>query len=86
MDAITVSTTHTRRRVLTLPVPELAMLVRFALLAELHGEATAPTPAHPAVELAFASYGQALGRGTLECWWPVLRELAGDWIKQRRAS
>ena len=86
MDTITVSTTHTRRRVLTLPVSELAMLMRFALLAELHGEAVLPERAHPAVELAFASYGRALGAGTLQCWWPVLREFAGDVLRARRGS
>lgn len=86
MDAITVSTTRTRRRVLTLPIPELAMLVRFALLAELHDDAAPPTPVHPAVSLAFACYGRALGAGTLEGWWPVLREMAGDWVRQRQTS
>lgn len=62
------------------------MLVRFALLAELHDDAPAPTPVQPAVPLAFACYGRVLGAGTLECWWPVLRELAGDWVRQRQTS
>ncbi len=84
--ATPISSAATRRRVLALPVPELAMLVRFALLQELHGEATDPAPVHQAMNLAAVAYVTARRIEGLECLWPFLTQLASEWVRQRQVS
>ncbi len=84
--ATLLSSTATRRRVLALPASELAMLVRFALLRQLHGDAAPPTPTDQLMSLAAVAYAASRQIEGLERWWPYLRQLASDWIQQRRLS
>ncbi len=87
--AVLLSPTPTRRRVLALPAPELGMLMRFALLRQLHGAAgdAAPSaPAHQLTTMAAATYVASRGIEELERLSPFLDALASDWIRQRRLS
>ncbi len=84
--AVLLSIAPTRRRVSTLPASELAMLVRFAVLRQLHGDAAPSTPAHQLTSLAAATYAASRRIEDLDRLWPFLEELAGDWIRQRRLS
>lgn len=78
------SSTATRRRVSALPAADLAMLMRFALLHELHPEAA--DPAHATMSLAAVAYVASRRIEAVECCWPLLRQLACDWILLRRVS
>ncbi len=84
--AVLLSPAATRRRVLALPAAELGMLVRFALLRQLHGDAAPSAPAHQLTGLATVAYVAARRIEGLETLWPFLSELASDWIAQRRLS
>ncbi len=84
--AVLLSPIPTRRRVPTLPASELAMLVRFALLRQLHGDAAPSTPAHQFTTLAATTYAASRRIEDLERLWPFVEQLASDWIRQRRLS
>lgn len=84
--AVLLSATPTRRRVLSLPASELAMLMRFALLRQLHGDAAPSTPTHQLTSLAAVTYVASRRIEDLDRLWPFLDELASDWIRQRRLS
>ncbi len=83
--AVLLSPFPARRRVLALPASELAMLMRFALLRELHGDA-APNPAHQLTSLAAVAYAASLRIEGLEQLWPFVSQLASEWVLQRRLS
>ncbi len=80
------SATATRGRVSALPAADLAMLVRFALLRELHPEAAGPGLSHRAMSLAAVAYVACRRIDAVEWCWPLLRQLACDWIVLRRTS
>ena len=71
---------------MTLPVSELPVLARFALLHELHERRSPAGGAKQLMEMALASYGSSGNVEGMERWWPFLRQLASDWIVQWRAS
>ena len=74
------------RQVITLSIPEFAMLVRFAVLAELYDQPAAVTREQPQFEMALVSYSSGRRIGDMDCWWPLLRGFAREWIVERRAS
>ncbi len=86
MDTTKLPSTATRRRVLTLRAPELAMLARFALLRELHPEDPTPGSKLDFVGLAAAAYVTCSRIEGLDCLWTFVTQLASDWILQQRLS
>ncbi len=84
--AVLLSSAPPCRRVLSLSAAELGMLMRFALLRALQGEAAPSTPAHQLTSLATVAYASSRRIEGLEQLWPFLNQLAGEWIQQRRLS
>ena len=84
--AVLLSTTPPRRRVLALSAPELGMLLRFAVLRQLHADAAPTSPAQQLTTLAAVAYVGAQRIEGAERLWPFLDGLAADWIRQRGLS
>ncbi len=73
-------------RVVTLSIPDLSMLVRFAILTELHDGTGVPGEAREVTQATLLSYASSMTGDRLERWWPLLRAFAGEWLVQQRAS
>ncbi len=73
-------------RMSTLTAAELAMLVRFALLAELQERAGAPAAVRQDAEGALLAYRRSRPTEQMDCWWSFLRGLAGEWVTRARTS
>ncbi len=84
--AVLLSSLSTHRRLPALSAPELAMLMRFAVLRQLQGEAAAPAAAHQLTSLAAVTYCASRRIEGLDQLWPFLEALAADWIQLRRLS
>ncbi len=75
-----------RPQVVTLPVEDLSMLVRFAVLMELQDRRDAPASTQAVTHATFVSYAGSVTTAGLESCWPLLRSFASDWIRQQQRS